>query len=474
MLRTRCAARGALLLLSLTCSSPCQSTPPAALDLPAALYPRLLAFKPRPRACVPLRGGGGGECAVCFLPFATVCSVSGGASSTATRRQGGAANQGGATRPIPRPVFTGIRGGGGSSPELLIAGNPGMPGDDAGASGGGVAEGGAGTAMDIGSGGGEEGDLDEMIVEDEEEDEESGGEGDEEEEEGASHADSEERKRRVALEAAKPRGPPPPAWPGPYVPHWGQADPGEPNRYGGAEEVLGRRLCGAAERGDAGECSALLENGADCNYRDLVQDERSPLHQAAAYKHLHIAQLLLAAGALVDAAARDGTTPLMLAAAVGERPLVQALVDAGADVNRTNSKGNTALHKAAALNEFRQVKALLALGADIHAANIDGDTPLHQAAILGSVYAARALVNAGADLDRRNAQGSSPVREAKVYGHEFLLQFLSKKTQDTSWDLPFDGPTWHAYKSFVDRPAHVREREQQMLRCMPTSAAFWR
>ena len=71
-----------------------------------------------------------------------------------------------------------------------------------------------------------------------------------------------------------------------------------------------------------------------------------------------------------------GTTPLMLAAALGYQSICNLLIDAGADVNANDHSGNTPLHLATQGygEKLAIVQTLMGAGADVHATNEDGFT----------------------------------------------------------------------------------------------------
>ena len=116
---------------------------------------------------------------------------------------------------------------------------------------------------------------------------------------------------------------------------------------------------------------------------------------AASRASAEILRVLLAAGADPRLTTDDGTTPLMVAAGLGRstytpRELrgvrspgaeraVQVLIEAGADVNAVNEAGFTALHGAAfrGLNEV--LEYLVARGADIDARDFRGRTAYRMA-----------------------------------------------------------------------------------------------
>ena len=116
---------------------------------------------------------------------------------------------------------------------------------------------------------------------------------------------------------------------------------------------------------------------------------------AASRASAEILRLLLGAGSDPHATTTDGTTPLMVAAGLGRSTYtpreprgvrspgaeraVEILLEAGADVNAANEAGFTALHGAAfrGLNEV--IEYLVARGADIDARDFRGRTAYRMA-----------------------------------------------------------------------------------------------
>lgn len=99
----------------------------------------------------------------------------------------------------------------------------------------------------------------------------------------------------------------------------------------------------------------------------------------------------------VDVTARDadGKTPLHWAVNLGSIEDVQVLIKAGADINAADPMGNTALHTGNPSNE--NWRALIAAGADLNAKTTNQQTPLHFAAVF-SPDMVQALITAGADI----------------------------------------------------------------------------
>lgn len=113
--------------------------------------------------------------------------------------------------------------------------------------------------------------------------------------------------------------------------------------YGGTDGKTPLIL--AALGGHAALAEELLRRGADAEARGssfLPFENRDdfgwhPLHYAADRRHALLVQLLLVAGAPVDAQTAEGTTPLMLAARRGDEDIVHLLLLAGADPVRALS-----------------------------------------------------------------------------------------------------------------------------------------
>lgn len=152
-----------------------------------------------------------------------------------------------------------------------------------------------------------------------------------------------------------------------------------------------RALVRAANLGDAKEVERAIAQGADVCSND--PSGWTPLMYAVYGQHPGIVDRLLAAGADVNQATRDGMsmTPLMWAVKSFDERLVRKLIVAGADVNARNifcwspllqdEDGQTALLKAVWKGNVRTVALLLDSGADINVADKCHDTP-HEIAVM--------------------------------------------------------------------------------------------
>ena len=185
-------------------------------------------------------------------------------------------------------------------------------------------------------------------------------------------------------------------------------------------------LCYAAENGSEEIIGMLLGAGASTGG---PCGDGEPLHSAIWSGHVAAVELLLAAGADVDAT-RYGISPLHMA--TGDVALVDLLLSAGAHVDAKDTDGSaygrTPLHFAA-LDSVEAVEMLLARGADANAEDTEGSTPLHLAADEGQVAAIETLLAAGADPNVPDADGRSPLDRAAAAGHTRAVEKLRRASR---------------------------------------------
>src|SRR3989304_8266038 len=122
----------------------------------------------------------------------------------------------------------------------------------------------------------------------------------------------------------------------------------------------------------------LLDAGASVNAQD--DTHWTPPHQAAFWGDTSIMELLLDAGASVDAQATNCWTPLHIAVVLNCIKIANLLLERGASVNAKDGKGCTPLHVAAGSGYIDLSKLLLERGASVVAKDHHGESPLHYAA----------------------------------------------------------------------------------------------
>lgn len=155
----------------------------------------------------------------------------------------------------------------------------------------------------------------------------------------------------------------------------------------------------AARNGDRAALGALIQKKADVNQPDL--DGATALHWAAHHDDLESVDLLVTAGANVNAANDLGATPLWIAS-TNALPVAKRLLAAGANPNLALLAGETPLMAAARAGRAGVVELLLAKGANPNARGPRSQTALMWAVSERHPAAVKALLAGGADVHARS------------------------------------------------------------------------
>uniref|UniRef100_A0A0G4HPD8 Protein kinase domain-containing protein n=1 Tax=Chromera velia CCMP2878 TaxID=1169474 RepID=A0A0G4HPD8_9ALVE len=274
-----------------------------------------------------------------------------------------------------------------------------------------------------------------------------------------------------------------------------------------------RTFLSTVEEGEPADVLKLLDAGADPNARDKDGKCYTALHIAAKRNEpsSEIIKMLVKAGALVEAKARNGNTALHLATWMGHPRTVEALLEAGADVRAIGKGGGTALHVAALQGHPLTVEALLEAGADLNviddagwsvlhsavgrhpllpspeivkmlvdagadvtAVEENGFTSLHTASEneQPSPEVVRLLVEAGTDVNAKNKKGSTALHVAARQGHPSTVESLleagadAKALTDAGWSVLHhaakrDPPSLDIVKMLVEAGADVKAKTQK-------------
>lgn len=184
-----------------------------------------------------------------------------------------------------------------------------------------------------------------------------------------------------------------------------------------ADEIKGAAFAIAIEDGDSEAIKQLLDDGAAVDtWIEYGEHKITPLMKASWDGENAIVEILLAAGAKVNATASDdGATALMSAVTRGHIDVIHTLLKAGADVSPKNTYGFNAFTTAVAAGNEEVAGMLLAAGAKLN----EGAhmlTPLQFAASAGNVNMIRFLVSHGADVNYGAKKGEQTALLSAIYG----------------------------------------------------------
>lgn len=200
---------------------------------------------------------------------------------------------------------------------------------------------------------------------------------------------------------------------------------------GSAPALNGAPLADAVERLDRARIHALLKQRVSMDAPQV--DGMTALHWATYHDDVEVTDLLVRAGANVNAANRYGVTPLSLACTNGNTVIVELLLEAGADANAPLPGGETPLMTAARTGRLAAVKALLAHGAAVDSKEERrAQTALMWAAAEGHAEVVQALVDAGADFRTGLPSGFTPLLFAVREGRLDVARVLLKAGADVN------------------------------------------
>ncbi|XP_066146505.1 poly [ADP-ribose] polymerase tankyrase isoform X2 [Euwallacea fornicatus] len=167
------------------------------------------------------------------------------------------------------------------------------------------------------------------------------------------------------------------------------ADPSKKNRDGATALDLVREgdqdvadllrgnaaLLDAAKKGNLQRVQRLVTS-ENINCRDAQGRNSTPLHLAAGYNNVEVAEYLLENGADVNAQDKGGLIPLHNASSYGHLDIAALLIKYNTVVNATDKWGFTPLHEAAQKGRTQLCALLFAHGADPFLKNQEGQAPV--------------------------------------------------------------------------------------------------
>ena len=189
-------------------------------------------------------------------------------------------------------------------------------------------------------------------------------------------------------------------------------------------------LHAAAAKGDVAALRRVLARKPNLNVRD--RHGRTPLMVAAHFNRLRAAQVLIKAGANLDAFEKQRYDAVTIAAVANHEAMLKLLLRSGAKSGQVTSPyDGTALIAAAHQGHVGVVKALIAAKAPLDHVNNLGWTALIEAIVLGDGGARHtaivaALIKAGANLNIPDRQGVRPLTLARRRGYRNIVALLEK------------------------------------------------
>jgi len=186
-------------------------------------------------------------------------------------------------------------------------------------------------------------------------------------------------------------------------------------------EDRGTALHAAAQGGHSTIIDLLIANGADVN---IYSTNGTPLHLAARCRPnvkdeicAEIVEKLLAKGANVNSKnPQQGRTPLHIAATRGRCKAAELLVAAGADVNAQDNLGSTPLGNAKQRGRMEVAELLRRHGAT---------ESLYDAAETGNISQVKRLISKGANVNAKTDEWLiTPIYLAARGGHEDVCELL--------------------------------------------------
>ncbi len=166
----------------------------------------------------------------------------------------------------------------------------------------------------------------------------------------------------------------------------------------------------------------LLDAGADVHAAAKGRFGYTPLHVAVTKENI---QLLLRAGADLEAKSHNDETPLYAAAYAGHLEAVAALLDAGANCNVLSDYYHiTPLDAAIMQKHLDVVNLLLARGADIMLTGSDKRTAIHLLCAVGMRAQLENILPKVADINITDRNGLTPLHTAALAGQAEIVTLL--------------------------------------------------
>ncbi|KAM3718098.1 Kinase D-interacting substrate of [Dirofilaria immitis] len=207
----------------------------------------------------------------------------------------------------------------------------------------------------------------------------------------------------------------------------------------------------------------LIEFKAHVNLID-EEDSLTPLIVAAGRGYVNFVELLINAGAEVNACDKFGSTALIWAARRGYKPIIELLLNAGAELDAVGMYGATALMMATRGNFISVVKLILSREPNINTVDQNGLSPLAIAAREGYVEIASMYIERGAYVNGVDRFGNSILISAVRSGNVEIVKMLLEKHADVNARDSENRTALHLAidKSFMDIVVALLEKKPNL------------
>jgi len=171
----------------------------------------------------------------------------------------------------------------------------------------------------------------------------------------------------------------------------------------------------------------LISLGANLEWVDESNNSFTLLHHCAWKDKPIIAELLIKAGANVDAQDISNRSPLHLCATYNRIKVGKLLLDSGCNPNSVNKDGESPLHFAVNWKKAHFVELLLSYSANPNLQDdLDMSTPLHKAMHEYSLEIPKMLLDAGADPELENSLHHTAEYIARFNGYTDIVKLIER------------------------------------------------